>query len=149
MTDISVLKQHIEELDAMFEEEYGEDRLKIDVRDQVLFNALREQVALQMKYDEIYRTACWLVNEMETECESKFSIAFSNLLNNSQKALGVTEAKQYALSDKDYVDARRILSSAKYVKGKVEGTMDALTTRKYVLKNMCDALESGNDSHII
>lgn len=133
----------------MFDSQLDEDVRQIDIRDRVLSHCLKDQVALQMAWEEVYRDVEYLYLEVSDECDRMFSIAFRELTGNSYKQLSVTEAKLYAQSDRDYCDTRRVLNKIKVLKGKIEGVMESIKTRRFMLKGITDALQAGNDGYII
>lgn len=139
----------LDEVRESFESELEEDMQRIDIQDSVLSNALKEQIELQIKYEDFWKTADFLVNELGTECDRMFAIAFKELMSDSYKKLTPTEAKSYAQSDADYVDYKRLYNDAKYLKGRIETIVDALRTRRFLLKNITDMLSQGNESYII
>lgn len=143
------LENQIEDLRIIFDENLDGDEDQISIENSVLSEALKNQVTLQMRWETIYRHACWIVNQLEDETERLFSIAFKELMSDSYKSLQVSEAKTYALSDAEVVRAKRLLNKAKHHKGSTEGVLDSIKTRGYVLKNVCDVVINDKENYVI
>lgn len=152
MADKDILEQmqdKFELLQTLYDEQLEEDLSRIDIRDRVLSDCIKDQIELQLTWEDISKEVGFLVSELSDECDRIFSIAFKELSMDSQKALSFNEAKLYAQSDNDYVDTKRVLNRAKTLNAKCEAIIDSIKSRKYLLKNICDMLRDGNESYII
>ncbi len=152
MDDVDILDQinsRLKELQQIYDQQLEEDLSRIDIRDRVLSDCVRDQIELQMSWEEISKEVGFLCAELSDECDKMFSVAFRELSSNSHKALSFNEAKIYAQSDPDYIDTKRVLNRARTLEAKCEAVIDSIKSRKFLLKNICDMLRDGNDSYII
>lgn len=146
---IEELEKQMQHLEPIIESMLDEDEPLADLSDVKLSDALKQQVPFQMRWETVYRQSCWIVRRFEDEAERIYAVAFKELMSNSHKALNVTEAKAYALSDADLVRVKRLLREAELLKGTAEGMLDVIKTRSYTLKNICDTLISEKENYII
>ena len=143
------MSERLSLLQNLFDEQLEEDLNRIDIRDRVLSDCLRDQIELQLTWEEVSKEVGFLCAELDDECNRMFSIAFKELSMDSQKALSFNEAKIYAQSDPDYADTRRVFNKANSLKARCEAIIDSIKSRKFLLKNICDMLRDSNESYII
>lgn len=136
-------------LQTLYDEQIEGDLSRIDIRDRVLSECLRDQIELQLTWEEISKEVGFLCAELDDECDRMFSIAFKELSMDSQKALTFNEAKIYAQSDPEYADTKRVFNKANSLKARCESIIDSIKSRKFILKNICDMLRDSNESYII
>lgn len=145
----SAFEASVKEAETLLQEQYDEDYSLIDVSNSVLSDALKEQIPLQLRWEEIYNEFKSLQEQIEDETNRMFSLAFKQLNTNSYKQLNYNEAKLYAESDDDYVEYKRLLSRMNVVKAKCYSIVESINSRKYVLKNLVDVLRDSNNDYII
>jgi len=143
------LEDELNDFDSIFEDTFDKDELSISIENSVLSECLKNQVTIQLRWEQIYRHICWIMHCAEDETERLFSIAFKELMSDSYKKLQVSEAKTYALSDHEVVKSKKILNRAKLLKGNTEGVLDSIKTRGYVLKNVCDVVINDKENYVI
>lgn len=143
------LIDRLELLEKAYEEQVEEDLERVDIRDTVIADSLRNQIELQLTWEELYVEVNYVCQALEDQCEEMFSIASKELLSDSYKKLNVTEAKLYAQSDAEYVKTKRVKNRADTLRAKVNVIVEALKTRRWILKSICDVLEHGNDQYLI
>lgn len=150
MVDIlDQMEDRLKDLQELYDEQADADIPRIDIQDRVLSDCIKDQIELQLTWEELSKEVGFLVSELSDECERMFSIAFKELSSNSHKALSFNEAKIYAQSDAEYAATKRVLNKAKTLEAKCEAIIDSIKSRKYLLKNLTDILRDGNESYII
>ena len=143
------LLDSVKEAESLYDEMYQEDYDTIDIENSVLSIALKNQIQLQMRWEEMYREFESLYEQIQDETDRMFSLAFKELNLNSYKQLSFQEAKLHASSDSDYVEYKRLLNRMNVIKCKTYSVVDTIKSRRYLLKNVCDVLYQGNESYII
>lgn len=143
------LSKQLASLTAVFGEMSDTDYKKIDINHMSISEAIKTQIELQLKWDAFYSEIIYVHGELEDESERMFSLAFKELTTNSYKTLSYNEAKIYAQSDGDYVQTKRVFNKAIKLKNETAAMVDSIKTRKFLVKNLTEALKDGSDGYII
>jgi ElaB/YqjD/DUF883 family membrane-anchored ribosome-binding protein len=146
LKELATLTSNIEQIISTGKSE-DEHYFKID--NEILKNALTDQVRLHHKWEHLLSGSRNIFYEAETYMEAAYSKALSDVLSNSNVDYTTTEAKILAQKDSNYVEVRLLYNRISNVKKDAESVLRALETRKWILKNITDLVVQGVDNHII
>jgi regulator of replication initiation timing len=138
-----------EALDTRFEEFLEEYTEQISIENKKLKDALVEQVNLQQVFGSIVAKIKNLKDTVDHYVSSIHADAMNGELRNAYKSVNVTEAKSVANSNKMY---RKFNSLAVQVAGLLydaDSAMETVTTRKYILNNMSNAIIASVENTVI
>lgn len=114
-----------------------------------LKNALKSQLELQMDWEIITKQISHVHDIAENELDFIFAESLSDELKNSHRSTSITEAKEFAKTNKDYRDMRRLLTDIKRLRDESRGVLETINSRKYLLNNMTNALVATVDETIL
>lgn len=143
------LTDRVNDLDELVEEQYNKDSEQIDVQNQRLGVVSKNQLKLQLEWYDILRTAQFILSEIDDELDRQFSLAFIELMEDHSKQLSTTEGKIYANSTREVVETKKLKNRAVEVKDRIDGVVEAINTRKYIIKNLTDMLTHGHEDYLI
>lgn len=143
------LKTQIEQHKKLIDEVFDETSELIDIYGLSLDDALKNQLLLQINWERVNKKSRYLFSQCELLVDEKFAKAFKHEISNSYKNVSTTEAREFAKCDADYLDARRLLIDAAELKDETTGLLDVITSRKYVLNNLTNAIISACNKEIL
>lgn len=94
------------------------------------------QINLELRWNRLYAKLCWLLKEAEKDSDSSFSQAYTQACSNGYKNVSATEAKHLASGDVQYTVDKTFENDVFRLKKEVEAIVEALETRKYILKDL-------------
>lgn len=98
--------------------------------------ALSEQPNMQRNWILLGATLAWLHIEASNDADTAFGEAFILSQSDNYKSRNSTEAKWYAEQDDDFNKAVRLKNKIFRLKKEVDGILDVIESRKYVLKDL-------------
>ena len=98
--------------------------------------ALSEQPNMQRNWVLLGASLAWLYIEASNDADTAFGEAFILAQSDNYKSRNSTEAKWYAERDNDYNKAVRQKNKIFRLKKEVDGILDVIESRKYVLKDL-------------
>ena len=118
------------------------DRLEDEVllQNKRLDNTLISQLNIQLDWVKLSAKISWLFKNAELETEEYFAIAYTDVMSNSAKILSATEARQYANCDNTYIKSKQFENDVYKLKKEVDGVVDIIETRKYIVKDLTAAI---------
>lgn len=114
-----------------------------------LKNALKSQLQLQMDWEIITKRISYLFDLIENEMETEYAEAISKELKDSYRSTSITEAKEFAKTNKNYRDMRKLFIDVKYLRDEARGVLETINSRKYLLNNMTNAVVASVDDTIL
>lgn len=143
------LKQQLVDLRKRIDKTFDDTSHLIDVYGVPLEEALKNQLLLQLEWEIVSKASRSLHSLCEIKVDEMYSTAFKNEAANSQKALSITEIKEYAKTNPDYIRSRYLLVEATELKEEAAGLLDVVTTRKYVLNSLTNAIIASCNKEIL
>lgn len=140
MTTIEFIEKEFNKLEALYDSKFTEVEKEIDLGGTSLRNALKSQLRLQMEWEILSKRVNKIYDLCENFMEESYNTAMSEELRNSHRINTITEAKEFAKTNKDYRLAKRMLLEIREVRDEVRAVVDVLTSRKYILNNMTNAI---------
>ena len=147
--DFLDIKNLYEELKQIVEKETTKDESIVPIENCMISEALRNQVALQIKWERIYSKINWINKEAELQYETYFSESYYNVMTNSDRKWSTTDAKLVASRDESYIRAKRLYNEIESLKREVSGILNVLESRKYILKDYSNQIINGSDRYIL
>ena len=114
-----------------------------------LKTALKSQLQLQMDWEIITKRISYLFDLIENEMETEYAEAISKELKDSYRSTSITEAKEFAKTNKNYRDMRSLFIDVKYLRDEARGVLETINSRKYLLNNMTNAVVASVDDTIL
>lgn len=143
------LRKELTELRAKIDLTFDSTVNLIDIYGVALDDALKNQLLIQLEWEIVSKKSRSLHALCEIKVDEMYSIAFKNEAANSQKALTITEIKEYAKTNPDYISSRYLLAEATELKEEAAGLLDVVTTRKYVLNSLTNAIIASCNKEIL
>ena len=129
----------------------NEDELESDIliENKTITLAQKLQISLELKWYRVYASIASLVEVVESETEHAYEDSYYDVLVNSKRAVTTQETKVVAGMDNDYRNIKEIYTEAKGIMKEIQGVLDLLKTRNFVLSKQADLIIKGMDGHII
>ena len=108
----------------------------VELDGKVLEKALVNQISIQLKWNRLYARVYALRQEAKMEAEAAFGRAFTVVTGNAYKSVSSTEAKHHATCDDEYIKAKQRETKVIRLEKEIEGVVDVIESRKYVLKDI-------------
>ncbi|MCK4500546.1 hypothetical protein KAU11_08605 [Candidatus Babeliales bacterium] len=122
----------------------------IKLQGKTLEPALSEQPNMQRNWVLLGAALAWLYAEACNDADTAYGDAFTNAQSDSYKSRNSTEAKWFAERDNGYNDAVRIKNKVFRLKKQVDGILDVIESRKYVLKDLtASIINQQNNTRLI
>lgn len=144
-----IYTEKVKDLQDSFDSLYDEAIELVPLENMKLVEALKSQIPMQMQWETLHKTACRYHDMIETEMESIYSEAVSDELRNSYKSTSISEAREFAKTDNEYKEYRRLLVDIRSLRDDIKGVLEVITSRKYILNNMSNAIVAGVEDHIL
>jgi hypothetical protein len=145
MTSEERLEKYRKEFDELMDR-FG-DVILIDKS--CMDDAQKQQLHLQREFGSVYAKVSALLKDCEAETEEAFADAFTEAMADAYKDRSTTEAKYHAQKDKEYMTRKRFENKVFRLKKRIETEVDTIETRKYILKDIHQAVLNGTNKHII
>lgn len=142
-------KKQVEDLNEKLNSYYDEylDEMTIDnIR---LKDALKSQVTLQLVFESFYAKTKRLQGLIEEEMDNAYSEAVIEQTSNNYRDVSISEAKEAAKANRMYRLYRRLNIEAKSLVADSNATLETVTTRKYILNNMSNAVIASVENTIL
>lgn len=110
---------------------------------------LISQIELQMTWNKFLGTVSWLLKQAKDEEDVLYAIAFRDAKLHSNVSLSASELKFFAESDMDYQDMKQVTTAVMRLKYTIQANVDAIESRKYILKDLVSLLIAGSEKYII
>lgn len=149
MSNIAEISGLIEEYGAEYDALFEETLSEIELDGQVLQTALKKQVTLLVKWELMSKKMDFAYNQCELLSEEAYAKAFKEAMFDRHRDVQTTQAKEIARSDKDYIDARKLLNVLRNMRDECRGILETVNSRKYILNNIVAALTHGVDHTIL
>ena len=147
--DFETYKSQIRDLRKDYDALCGEFEETIPLDNKILQDCLKNQITMQMKFNELYSELYHWHENAKTDVEELYSLRYQVLIDDSYKGYSATEAKQIAMSDTNYLQMKRIYNNFHALLSSMNELNDLLETRKYTLKTISDSMINGINKHII
>jgi hypothetical protein len=142
-------KKQVDELDKQLES-YLEDYQDLMLLEHVkLKDALKNQVELQLVFETVYSKARKLQSFIEEEVENAYAEAIKNETNKNYRDVSISEARESAKTDTIYRKYRRLNIEATGLVHDSKAALETVTTRRYVMNNMTNAITSATENTIL
>lgn len=148
MTTPKDLQTRYDDLSVKFDEKYAEVEDLIDVNDVQLREALGAQTLLERNWLHFKARVSRLANEAEYYRDERLGAAHKHFMH-SQRAYSSTEVKRLAENDSEYLEYKMIHIQTLELKEMVDGVVDIIHSRRYVLNNITNAMVAAVDKQVI
>jgi hypothetical protein len=135
-------KVEVEELSKNIETDIVFDDKKLEA-------SLVNQIDLQFKWNRMYAKVYSLRKNASIESEAAFARAYTNAVSDAYKSVSSTDAKHYAMCDDDYISSKQLETKITRLKKEVEGIVDVLESRKYILKDLTASIINECNGYIL
>jgi len=132
-----------------YESEFEHALESIILENITLADALKNQLQLQMKWEILSKRIDAIFHECENIVETSYSSAISSELRDSYKSTTITEAKEFAKSNADYLKAKKAFLKIRHTKEEVKGILETVNSRKYILNNLTNSIVAGAESTLL
>lgn len=149
MSNLSDYQKRAEILSTNYEELLTKCENSILLEGMSLKEALKSQLPLQMDWEIITKKIAYLHDLVENDVETEFAEAISKELKNSYRSTSITEAKEFAKTNKDYRAMKKLLTDVKYLRDEARGVLETINSRKYLLNNMSNAIVASVEDAIL
>jgi esterase/lipase len=149
MSILPTLTKRLESLEDTYNELLQKCEESILLDGVTLKNALKSQLQLQMDWEIITKQIAHLHDTVENEMESIYAEAISKELKDSYRSSSISEAKEFAKTNKEYKEIRRLYVDVKRLRDESRGVLDTINSRKYLLNNMTNSIVASVDDTIL
>jgi len=146
---IDNLKQQVERLERWISDNKENVEQEISITNRKLKSVLINQLDLQSNVEEKYIEAHYLLKEFEDVCNAFYSNAIERMIHNHNKDYTIGEAKACVHGDGSYILAKRYYNRTFKVHSQLKYLTELVTTRKYVLNNLTNAIINSVEDHIL
>ena len=122
---------------------------EIDFDGKQLKDALKNQLKLQMRWEILTKRINKIYDICEYTMDEAYASAVNSELRDNFKDVKISEAKEYAKADKTFKAARRLLIDIREVRDEARGALDVITSRKYLLNSMTNAMVASVENTIL
>lgn len=143
------LKKDYERVKKELEDVFNETQDSIALYGTSLEDALKNQLILQMEWELISKKARRIHSECELKVDETFAAAFKKEMTNSYKSVSTTEGREFAKTNPDYLEARMLMIKSAELKEEAHGLLEVVTSRKYVLNNLTNAIISACNKEVL
>ena len=118
------------------------DYLSKGVEDEILLDnkqldkVLIKQIDLQVKWNRLYAKVYSLHKECKLDSEAAFGQAYTDAVSDAYKSVSSTDAKHKALCNDSYIKTKQLENKVLRLEKEVEGFVDVIESRKYILKDL-------------
>lgn len=148
MTEADVVKEY-NKLEKLIDKEMDDAMELVDLEHKKLKDALKEQIGLQMLWESLTTRAKYLKEVSEDIKEEFQSAAIVSLMRDSHRTTTITEAKIFANADPDYKRYKRFHQKVVNLYETSKGVNETITSRKYILNNLTNAVVASVENQII
>lgn len=148
MSTKQMLETRLAAIQKRYEDEYESIADKVSVYDNRLKDALTDQVPLELLICDLDGEIRYLYDLAEHYRDEALSKANDKLMN-SQRMYNSTEVKRLAENDRAYLDMRLLVIEIGKLKSEISGVKEVVTTRRYILNNLTNAVIASVDGHTL
>ena len=145
----AVLEKLVDDMDQRIEENLESCMDDVIIDDRKLKECLTDQIKLQMIWETMYAKTKSLRDQIEAEMETIFAGVVEKEMKDTYRSTSITEAKEFAKANVDYVQLRRLFIRASGLHHDAKSALETVTTRKYVLNNVTNLVIASSEHHII
>jgi len=109
---------------------------EVDLQGKILEKALASQTEMQLRWNRLYARVYALRQEAKMEADAAFGRAFTAATGDAYKSVSSTEAKHHAMCDDTYIRTKQREIKVVRLEKEVEGVVDVIESRKYILKDI-------------
>ena len=142
-------KKELDDLNESFESYLNEFEDEILIESVKLKNALANQVKLQLIFETFYSKTKKLQSYIEEEMDNAYSEALTALTKDNYRDISISEAREGAKSDVTYRKYRRLNIEATGLVNDAKAALETVTTRRYVMNSMTNAIVASVESNIL
>lgn len=143
------LEFEFDKLSMTYESLYEDTIDAVVIDGKKIKDALKEQLHLQVQWEMFVSKISSLKHRVEVEKEKVFANAIGVYVNHSHRSYTITEAKELAKSDKDYLEVRVFAIGVYQIHDEAKGILDTIQSRKYILNNMSNLFIATSENIII
>lgn len=121
----------------------------VELQGKKLEKAMVGHIETQLKWNRLYSKVYALHQEAKTESESKFGRAYTDAVSDAYKSVSSTDAKHKAMCDDNYIKAKQLETRVVRLEKEIEGVIDVLESRKYILKDLAATIIKECDGRIL
>lgn len=143
------LNKVLDDLYKEFDDKCEETLPNVPIHDLRLKEALSNQVELQLIWERLYAKVKQFHDVSQNLAEEALSDAINAALTDNYKKVSITEAKELAKKDSVYRKNRRLEIDSSSLLLEIKAILETITSRKYILNNITNAVVSSQENHII
>lgn len=148
-TEFNRLQQLLQERIEQFETLYNDTIDQVFIKNRKLKECLGEQPELQITWESEFSSIHALERRAKTLLDTVQAKAFNKELQNSYKQINMTEARNLASANDNYIRTKRLYNEIVATKDDVETVLSTVRSRQYALKDLTNAITAGVSDHII
>jgi len=121
----------------------------VELSNITLAEALKNQVVLELTWNEIVGRVKTLKSQIDVVIEEAYSDAITRELKDSYRSTSISEAREFAKTDKVYRDFKGLSVEVNDLYDESKGILDTIHSRRYVLNNMTNSIVASVDKNIL
>jgi hypothetical protein len=149
MNELQLLEQQITDFKIEADHIMTAYEADIALEHNMLDDCLKNQITLQLEFERLLARAKGLEQDADSLKEQYHSYAFSVEMKSNKRPDSITEAKMHADCNTDYIRAVKAYNSIYKTRLEIAAVTEVLTTRKYTLTNITNAVIEGVNKHLL
>ena len=149
LDQLQTLDTNLGKIEEWLHENKKQIEKDIQVNDKQLKNVLTEQLHIQSQVEDYRIEAEYLLKEFDDLCEKIKSESIDDLINNKNKDYSISEAKSVVGKNNDYVVMKKYYNRCYKAYSELKYLSELVTTRKYVLNNITNAVVNSVEDTIL
>lgn len=149
MSTKQILQEAIDSIESELKEKETTIQQELSIKNKRINDCLSDQIDLQFFWENLVAQLNAFYDASCTYSAECYSNAYRLEITGKHKIVSTTDAKIFADSNADYLDAKRIENTFLRLKKQAESVLEAVNCRKYSLKNLSDLVIHGSETHII
>lgn len=141
--------KEITKLKNLYQKLYEQDADSIPIDSKQIDEAIKEQLQLEFRWQELYSYACYVHDKAKTETERVLGEVVHRLMAESPRSWGFQESKTIGANEPEYINAKIKENDVAAIRRKIDAVVKVIESRKYALKNMTDLVLASSEKHII
>ena len=144
-----ILERNIDQARADYEAMAVDIETEVLLDDLKLTDAHKKQVRLQVTWEMFCSEVKFIVDQTKVNSEKCFAEAYRDAIGDNHKMYSSTDAKNIALCNEHFIEAKETENKALRLKRDVEAIISAIETRKYSLKDITASVINEAANYII
>lgn len=138
-----------DELVGIFDDTCENTLPLVELSDIILTDALKNQITLELTWNSVVGKIKTLKSQIDMIIDEAYSDAITKELKDSYRSTSISEAREFAKTDKTYRDFRGLSIEVNDLYEEAKGILDTIHSRRYVLNNITNSAVASVDKTIL